>query len=241
MQPTTLNKIVSLFLVGGLVIFGIGAILLHQFGVDRLTDAIEPLAGEGGKTLFVVVSGILLLPVAAFAGAVSEGLTAMIIREPIRWIVRKNWALVFLRQTHAAKSYSFWKERFAEVAAASETLSGFPLGVNDRGIAVGLLYDKKLDSAIQWAESHYSMYVLASNFAFLSVIATVYLLLTGTWPNKAWSILTAAGMLYALLGVSIDRYLYSYEVALRQGTLSLHAQSTSPSSAKTDCGDRPVR
>jgi len=75
MQPTTLNKVVSLFLVGGLVVIGVATLLLKHLGTIELPEGLKELAEAGGEGFFAVVGGPLLLPVAAVAGAVCEGLT----------------------------------------------------------------------------------------------------------------------------------------------------------------------
>jgi hypothetical protein len=94
------------------------------------------------------------------------------------------------------------------------------------GLAVGILYGSKQGESIAWGESHYSTYVMSSNLTFLSGIFLLYVLfitLIG-WCTLASGIiwgLVALASFCALFAFSLDRYLYSYLVAMRQSVMAL--------------------
>jgi len=226
MQPTTLNKVVSLFLVGGLVVIGLMAILLQHLDTIELPQGLRDLAEAGGEGFFAVIGGLLLLPIAAVAGAVCEGLTDSTIRRLVKWMTKRRVLVKFLCQGKILEAHDFWKARFRDAVKKTESLREFPDHDHDHGLAVGLLYHQSSEQAITWAESHYSTYVLVSNFAFLALVAQLYLLAAGIfgwlqWPSIGWASLAVVAVLYSSLGLSLDRYLYSYQVALRQAAVSL--------------------
>ena len=226
MQPTTLNNIVSLFLVGGLAMIGAVALLLRHAGTIELPRGLKDLAEAGGEGFFAVISGLLLLPIASMAGAVCEGMTAPTIRRLIKWIAKRKYLVRLLCQGQVFEAHNFWKDQFRKSLGEIGALHDFPDWDSDHGLAVGILYDKGQEQAITWTESHYSTYVLASNFAFLALLAQCYLIASGIfgwmqWQNAGWASLGVVAVLYSSLGLSLDCYLFSYQFALRQATVSL--------------------
>jgi hypothetical protein len=226
MQPTTLNKIVSLFLVGGLAMIGAAAVLLRHAATIELPYGLRGLAEVGGEGFLAVISGLLLLPIASVAGAVCEGLTAPTIRRLIRWVAKREYLVRFLCQGKVLEAHNFWKDQFRRSIRGIGALRDFPDFDSDHGLAVGILYYKGQGQAITWTESHYSTYVLASNFAFLALLTQCYLVLSGIfgwmqWPGAGWASLGVVAVLYASLSLSLDCYLFSYQFALRQATVSL--------------------
>jgi hypothetical protein len=226
MQPTTLNKIVSLFLVGGLAMIGAVALFLRHVGTIELPHGLRDLAEAGGEGFLAVISGLLLLPIASVAGAVCEGLTAPTIRRLIRWVAKKEYLVKFLCQGKVLEAHNFWKDQFRKSIREVGALRDFPEFDSDHGLAVGILYHKGQEQAITWTESHYSTYVLASNFAFLALLAQCYLVASGIfgwmhWQGAGWASLGVVAVLYSSLSLSLDCYLFSYQFALRQVTVSL--------------------
>ena len=89
-----------------------------------------------------------------------------------------------------------------------------------------MLYNSKQGESIAWGESHYSTYVMSSNLTLLSGMLFFYVLglTVSGWCAVAsgiiW-ILASLVLFYALFALSLDRYLYSYQVAMRQSVVAL--------------------
>jgi hypothetical protein len=130
-------------------------------------------------------------------------------------------------QSKVAVSHNFWRDQFQKAAKQSTALEGFPLDEGRlHGLAVGLMYDSEQEESISWGTSHYSTYILVSNFAFLAIVAEVYFLISGfsgwtDWRSVGWATIALAFVFYPCLSLSLDRYLYSYEVAFRQAAIEL--------------------
>lgn len=226
MQPTTLNKIVSLFLVGGLIILGLAFVLLSNGWKVVLPGELQSLFVGGGAGFYAVVGGLLLLPLVALLGVVCEALTDILIRSFVSWAFDRRIVVGFFLQGRALDDYNFWLEKFKVVVQSSPALNNFTVAPNFKGTAVGLLYDSRQGEAISWAESHYATYVLATNFALLAVAAEIYICVAGSLSplnglSSAWVTVALAGVFYSCMSLSFDRYLYSYQISLRQAAIIL--------------------
>ncbi|HBL30230.1 MAG TPA: hypothetical protein DD490_25640 [Acidobacteria bacterium] len=148
-------------------------------------------------------------------------------------MMREKVLIQFFCQSKVYGSHGFWKARFSEVTQETIWLRNLPDFGNDHGLAVAILYCKDREPAITWAESHYATYILVSNFAFLALAAQIYLLVAGfrgwfEWPGIGWASLAVVTVLYSTLGLALDRYLYTYQVAMRQATVLLLMDPVAP-------------
>ena len=232
MQPTSLNKIVSLFLSGSLLLLGIAYVLLEH-APTKLSAELRKLPATGGDGFFAVVGALLLLPLIALAGAVCESLTDICIRRFIKWIAPGAFWNAILFQRNLKKTHDFWLVPFLTAAKESNFLAGLPVDENPHGVAVGLLYDNRQEEAVIWAESHYSTYILVSSFAFLALTGEFYLVWRLSfnvlaWSQFLWATLVVGLVFYSCLSLALDRYSYSYQVALRQAVISLLKQKKAP-------------
>ena len=107
MQPTTLNKIVSLFLVGGLIVLGLAYLVLSNGWKITLPDALQTLFVGGGAGFYAVLGGLLLLPLAALLGVVCEAFTDILIRNFVSWCYDRKLVAGFFLQGRALKDYNF--------------------------------------------------------------------------------------------------------------------------------------
>jgi len=232
MQPTVINKIVSMFIAGGLVLLGVYYVLLSNGYTIIFPDKLKDSLGSGGQGFLAVVGGLLLLPLAALAGAVCEGLTDIFMRRLVKWIAERPAWIHFLSQGRAQESYKFWLDELKAALHKSDWLKTFSAEKNFHGIAVGLLYDSEREESIDWGASHYSTYILVTNFAFLAVAAQLYIIwqkIEGLgWCVFAWSTVGMLVVFYSCLSFSLHRYLYSYEIAFRQSVITLLREQRKP-------------
>lgn len=67
---------------------------------------------------------------------------------------------------------------------------------------------------------------MTTNFALLAIAAGAYVLVAGPLPgladsSKLWVTAIAIGIFYSCMSLAFDRYLYSYQISLRQATFIL--------------------
>jgi hypothetical protein len=176
MHPTTLNKVVSLFLVGGIVVLGITTFAWRHFGPFKVSTELRSVLEALGDNTLAVVGGLLAISLAAVFGAACESLANLTVRLLIKRVARSQEWSRRLGQLGTFEYHRFWLGQFTRVVLVSETYKYFPKGENDHGIAVGILYASKQAESIAWAESHYSTYVMSSNLTLLAGILLLYVL-----------------------------------------------------------------
>jgi uncharacterized MnhB-related membrane protein len=231
MQLTTLNKIVSLFLIGSLVVIGIVILLCLLVLPGQLLEQVSALKSAVGEGSMTVIAGVLFLALSAAGGALSESVTAVSIRRPIKAMARSANHSRWLGQSRGTADYLFWRERFTQTVLKADAFTDVCASNHEEGVAVGILYWTRQAEAINWAEMHYSTYVLVSNLAFLSSVALLALpILAATghcsWAAAAWGMTAATASLYAFSSMACDRLAYAYEVAFRQAVVT-HLQGPS--------------
>lgn len=225
MQLTTLNKVVSLFLTGGLVILGLSAMAWRHFALRELLTTSLTLP-KSLEAPLAVIGGLLLISLAAAGGAACESLTDLTVRRLIKRAGDSEKWSSRLWQSKAFGYHEFWQEQFCQAVMRHEGFRKFPIDTNARGFAVGILYGSKQSEAIIWAETHYSTYVMVSNLTLLSASLFLYvtgLLLSGwcTWRSGISWIAISVGLALVFSSLALDRYLYSYQVAFRQSVVML--------------------
>jgi len=225
MQPTTLNKVVSLFLIGGICVLGIAVIAWRHFGPLTPSKQLTELLKLAGSNALAVIGGLLVISLAAVCGTICESLTDATIRRLVKRVSRsKKWCFRF-GQAGVFKDHRFWRAEFRRALSADRTYRSFPYNRNIHGLAVGILYGSKQGESIAWGESHYSTYIMSSNLTLLSGILFLYVLFITVigWCTLASGIiwtLVALVSFCALFALSLDRYLYSYLVAMRQSVVA---------------------
>jgi hypothetical protein len=226
MQPTILNKVVSLFLIGGISVLGVSAVAWRHLGPFKPSDQLKMLLGLAGGNTLAVIGGLLAISLTAVLGTACESLTDIIIRPLVKRAAKSERWCARLRQAGSFRYHQFWLDAFREVVSSDPTYKKMPCEGNIHGWAVGILYGSKQAESIAWGESHYSTYVMASNLALLSGFLAFYVVLLVVrgwctlWSGIAWTLI-AFGLFYMFLSLSLDRYLYSYQVAMRQSVVAL--------------------
>lgn len=133
MQLTTLNKVVSLFLVGGLVL--LGGLCLGWRQLDTAFAASGRLSEflvSKGTPLLVVAGALFLLSLAAAIGTACEILTALTVRRLLRKSRSNRWLAACFAQAKAFDNLMRWKEFFRSAAKDRSEFAEFVSTDNDQ-------------------------------------------------------------------------------------------------------------
>jgi hypothetical protein len=230
MQPTTLNKVVSLFLVGGVVLLLSGCILWNLNGPLTISHEVMDALRQAGPAFIAVVGGLALASSAALLGLVCEAITDMTTRRLIKRAAESEKIAGFFLQKEILVGHDRWRVIFKSALEGDKQLGSFLSGGQDHSAATGIFYMSAPDSSIAWADSHYATYVLCSNLAFVSAILAIHILVAGfgglySWPTVAACMLFLIPLFYAFLSLGLDRYLYTYLFTFRHSGLTLLAKA----------------
>lgn len=230
MQPTTLNKVISLFLVGGLVLLLLSFILWNLWGPPKLSDWMVHLVKHTGTGFVAFVGSLVTVSLAAVLGIFCEALTDLTIRELLKRGAKWKWFVSFLRRSRMLRDHNFWRDRFRASIEEEENLRKAVAGYRERSAVVGFFYAfDPNEFATAWLESHYATYIFASNLAFLSMAFQLWSIVAGflglyPWPAVTASIGITAIVFYASCCLAFDRYLHTYQFAFRHATLILRTK-----------------
>ncbi len=227
MPFSDLNKVVSLFLVGSLVL-----LLLAALGFEELTSAMGKTgfdSAENKPTGFILLVGTFaFFGLSALAGAMIEGLTDLTLRNWIKKSRGNSRVAYWFRQPKILKTHDFWENEFKKVAKSSgrHTGSEFPIDERSTSLAVGICFATASKDLVDWMIGHYATFVLVSNFAFIMALVQLYLvysLAAGEMPLILFAVAECVCfvLFYSLCSLAVDRYLYSFVIAFRHATLEI--------------------
>jgi hypothetical protein len=215
-QLTTLNKVIRLFLIGTIAILPITAIYWHE--VSRFIDNSQSL----GKSSLAIPMSFSFLAVAALIGCVIEGLSDVTLRRFLQGTMRSRSLSKFFLKSKEHDSVSRWSTEFIALA---EEIDAFPkitenLRDSSHSLASAILHAKGVESHVKWVDTHYSMFMLSSNFALILLTLALYLprLLVDGTISPSLCIFSVGGCLFAtycLCIFAVDNYLYAYEAIFR--------------------------
>jgi hypothetical protein len=214
-QINTLNRIISLFLVGGLALLALVFFREGQIRAILSGNAISP--GSGPAMAIVLTVGLLSLT--ALVGAIVDALGNLTVRRLIRGILSRK--LLFARAffgTAEFREFNQWRRVFREALNASQrhqTLSGREELVDS--FAASLFFDTAEGGHSEWFTQHHSIYYLASNFVVVLSLSALYASVYNTYAVAGWSLAGA----YLLTTFALDKYLYTYQMAFRSAYLAL--------------------
>ena len=232
---TTLNKIIALFLVGGVVAFL--AIGLHWKQIEMPLSS-SPTDDSG----FWVFFAFLLLPVSALMGAIVEGLSQVMLQGLLKRAHLNRTVARLFGQTRAYEHLNKWQDYLALLVPKDQHYQWLaPVDEADkpwalRSISADFFLQSAQPGKLEWLVQHYATFVLASNLACAVALAVIYVPLGNLaaalgfwWPVLAWATtaqiiaLLVAGIFafWALCSLSISRYLYSHELSARHMALCL--------------------
>ena len=192
---------------------------------------------EGRAALLLVVGALVFFGLSAWAGAIVEGLTDLTIRKSLKNSASNPKIAERFLKKKLYETFALWRREFRKAATAhgAYAVEGFPLDKKDRSLAVGIFFDDAKPEHVTWLVGHYAMFVLASNFAFLTIVIQLYLFFPLVSQSLSlgafltWELILGLFVLYPLCSLAVDRYLYSHEVCLRHATVALRRETQSRS------------
>jgi len=214
-QLNTLNRVISLFLIGGFVVVVVAGSLREEIGAFLLRYSFGPGWGPTAG-VFLAVG---LLSVTALAGAIVDALGNLTVRRFIRNFPGKSRFLAGLFLCRGEfNEQARWRETFKSalkdnqkhqsLADKKEMLS--PL-------SAGLFFRTAEREHAEWLIQHHSMYHLAADFVVILLASAIF-----SWfrdiPNVAYG---SIGGAYLLTTFALDNYLYTYQLSFRNAYLAI--------------------
>ncbi len=212
MQLTTLNKVVNLFLVGGFVVF---------LGIAWAEPSARELGGQRSSSAVVFLT-LGLLSSAALAGMVIEALSETFVRWLLGPVAAEYRIFKWLKDY---KGYRYWMKTFEAALLQAPPHKKLLCDSSElRAYAVAILFRSANPEHIQWAVQHYSMFMLATNFAVVALLSGAFVWIPA-WSldlaTRIWVTIGSAAIVPLLSIFAQDKWYYSYEIAFRNGALAL--------------------
>lgn len=211
MQLNTLNRVIALFLIGGIVVAM--AVVASKDHIKPLLEKYMPDASAG------VFLAVTLLSLTALAGTIVDALGNLTVR---RWISESFAANREIARLFCCvdeyDAHALWREALR--GALTKDPRHAQLGKDSmiKAASAALFFRTADKEHFEWLTQHYSMYHLSANFVIILVACAGW-----TWHVDAYllggmSILCA----YLLTTFALDNYLYAYQLTFRNAYLALH-------------------
>jgi hypothetical protein len=226
MQITDLNKVINLFLVGSLALT-IAALLWR----DEIYSEAKRLVGTEGQfpaSLGILLTTLLVLAIVMFVGCVIDGLAQVFIRRHFERLVERKF---FLKLFFYRRQYEDTKSCRAKFKSLLKQSSKYQYISEEEDIvsAAALFFHTAKPQNITWLIQHQAVHVLATDYIALILIFTIafivfgvlHILGLGVKALPAYWLAIFIFPLYPLSYLSIDRWLYTYEVAYRNNIIVL--------------------
>jgi len=213
MQLNTLNRVISLFLIGGFVVVLAAASLREEIGKFLVQ---HPFGPGWGPTAGVFLA-VGLLSVTALAGAVVDALSNLTVRRFIRKVLAKNrfTAWIFLCAGEFEEQ-DRWREAFKSVLRDNSKYK--VLGEEKRMInplSAGIFFRTAEKEHAEWLIQHHSMYHLSADFVIILIAIVVF-----AWLRELHGVAyCCVGGAYLLTSFALDNYLYTYQLSFRNAYL----------------------
>lgn len=215
MQLNTLNRVISLFLIGGFVVVLTAVSFRKEIGEFLVQHPFGPVWGPMAG-VFLAVG---LLSVTALAGAIVDALGNLTVRRFIRKVLARNrfTAGMFLCAGEF-KEQGRWKETFE--AALQDNPKHKSLAAKEemiKPLSAGMFFRTAEKEHAEWLIQHHSMYNLSADFVVILIAVAIF-----AWfrelPGVAYGCLGGA---YLLTTFALDNYLYTYQLSFRNAYLAI--------------------
>ena len=215
MQITSINKTITMIFVG------LSVVLVFNIHFDGAVASQKVTQVSG---MFGSGSIVLLLALAVFFGMVIDALTSLVLA-PLKRSLTKSRAdtpsmshkvAMFLFQSYSLKRLHNWSQIFQDLKISNTNmLDGKYSEIDDlaEDTASAYFHNMARKEQFEWAASHYSTYLLASNMAF---IATLSLMLGVLLGSMSWvAAMAHLLVIYCLCVLALGRYIYTYTYTYR--------------------------
>ena len=220
MQLNTLNRVISLFLIGGFVIVLATASLTTQIsGFLKL----HPVDSSWGPAAGVFLA-VGLLSVTALAGTIVDAVGNLTVRKVIRrWLgKRRLGSRLFLCGSEFNETQR-WKGIFEEALNSSPRYKSLADSRDVFNSFSAVLFFRTAEKEhAEWLIQHHSIYHLSADFVVILAGLCVFLWTRGLLISAALSLLCA----YLLTTFALDNYLYTYQISFRNAYIAIREGDT---------------
>jgi hypothetical protein len=213
-QLNTLNRVIALFLIGGLVTV-LAAIALEQ----QILPTLERYSKLGLGPSAGIFLAVALLSITALAGSVTDALGNITVRRFVSRSLAKRRllaALFFCGVDFDAQDR--WRTAFKD-ALGDDARYKASVRQDDmlKALSAGFFFRTAEKEHAEWLVQHHSMYHLSANFVIILIGCAVWSLLHAGYCYALGSSLGA----YLLTSFALDNYLYTYQLSFRNAYLAL--------------------
>ena len=214
MQLNTLNRVIALFLIGGLVMV-MAAVAYQDQIVCLLTKYSAPGLGPSAGAFLAVG----LLSITALAGTVVDAVGNITVCLLVRkFLARRRGLAVWFLCADAFDEQDSWRTPFKDALEGSPRYKAVANNEDMvRGVSAGIFLRTAGKEHLEWLLQHYSMYHLATSFVIIFIPCAIWSFRTGHYCITAGTISGA----YLLMGFALDNYLFTYEMSFRNAYLAL--------------------
>ncbi len=233
MQISDLNKIINLFLVGSLAITIFAFQWIDEIQAYYKTKQLAGIEGQFPASLVILITTLLVLAVTMFIGCVIDGLTEVFFRQHLKRLTGRNLLLKLFSGKKQYEATELCRAKFNALLSSNSKYGciNHQDEREDEIFAAALFFHTAKPEHTSWLIQHHAVHVLATDYIVLILIFTVIFpalhflglgvkVLSIHW----WSLFILS--LYPLCYLSIDRRLYTYEVAYRNAILVLCEDSS---------------
>jgi hypothetical protein len=225
MQVNTLNRVIALFLIGGLAVV-LAAVALKE-EIEALSCQYPRFGAGPSSSVFLAVA---LLSITALSGTIVDAMGRLTVRRLIAGAAKGHFLTYLLVGRRGFKSQDRWRAAFESalfrdprhrVLATQEEMI--------KPLAATIFFRTAGKEHAEWLIQHYSMYHLSTNFVVLLIVCAIWSLIEGCFASadsialKGWLVLASVSIVvaYLLMTFALESYLYSYQLIFRNAYLTM--------------------
>jgi hypothetical protein len=213
-QLNTLNRVIALFLIGGLVTV-LAAIALEQ----QILPTLERYSKLGLGSSAGIFLAVALLSITALAGSVTDALGNITVRRFVSRMLAKRRLLAWLFFcSRDFDAQDRWRTAFKDALRGD---ARYKASVQEddmiKALSAAFFFRTAEKEHAEWLVQHHSMYHLSANFVVILIGCAVWSFFAGFRYLAVGSIVGA----YLLTSFALDNYLYTYQLSFRNAYLAL--------------------
>lgn len=230
MQLNTLNRVISLFLIGGFVV--VMAVVASEAHIEPLLKRYATMSAPAATFMAVA-----LLSLTALAGTIVDAFGNLTVRSWIQKTLAKNREVARLFWCVSEyDEYACWREVLRGALVNNRNHARLSGDDMIKAASAALFFRTSGKEHTEWLIQHYSMHHLSANFAIILIACAGWTFFVGAYAISGASILCA----YLLTTFALDNYLYAYQVTFRNAYLALHNLPTSFATPNAEAGGESV-
>jgi uncharacterized membrane protein YraQ (UPF0718 family) len=214
-QLNTLNRVIALFLIGGLV-----TVLAATALEKQILPTLERYSKMGLGPSAGIFLAVALLSITALAGSVTDALGNITVRRLIsRALAKRRLLAVLFFCGVDFDAQDSWRTAFKD---ALDGDTRFKASVQKdemiKALSAGFFFRTAEKEHTEWLVQHHSMYHLSANFVIILIACAIWSFLHAGFCYLAFGSILGA---YLLTSFALDNYLYTYQLSFRNAYLAL--------------------